>query len=397
MAPPVSNLDRRVSADSPHDAKLETGNSKLDSAPTALRGSETRDSGLGTRDSQSRPLPFIPVSLTSRTPFQNSAFRNPEPRVPSRAPRVSAPSLSHLTRQQLQFLLRVTPAALASERDFEIPASVTMAQAILESATSAGWGSSALFRLANNPFGIKYCHFGESQQLTANSRQKLAVSGPLVAGCQQSGKSKQSNRAIGIQSDRVIDRSSDQEKSDSEFQIPTFGCQAPSSGCQTSSSGTPAPSPRPTAEGGLSAVSYRLSAENYGAFDAITWEIENGQRKVISAKFQRFPNLDEAFRAHALLLRAPRYRPAFAVRGDWKKFAERLGPKISPLDSEHCGYSTNPSYSAEILKLVTLYRLDDPRAVQWFATGNDPGTGYGPRVTGHGPEGQVVADLEVRK
>jgi len=221
----------------------------------------------------------------------------------------------------LQFLLRVTPAALASERDFEIPASVTLAQAILESATSAGWGSSVLFRLANNPFGIKYCHCGASPQPTANTAQEAATGGFLADGCRQS---------------------------------------------------------------------------DYGAFDAKTWEIENGQKKVISAEFQRFPNLEEAFRAHALLLHSPRYRPAFAVRDNWKKFAERLGPKTSPLDSEHCGYSTNPSYSAEIMRLVTLYRLDDARAVEWYATGIDPGAGYGLPGAGHGPELQAAAD-SVRK
>jgi flagellum-specific peptidoglycan hydrolase FlgJ len=113
--------------------------------------------------------------------------------------------------------------------------------------------------------------------------------------------------------------------------------------------------------------------EPYGAFDARTWEIVNGQKKVMIAQFQSFPNLAEAFMAHALLLRAPHYRSAFAVRHDWKQFAERLGPKTSLLDSEHCGYSTNPSYSAELIKLVNLYRLNDPRAIQWYATGKDPG------------------------
>ena len=191
---------------------------------------------------------------------------------------------THLTSQQLQFLLRVTPGALQGEREYEIPACITIAQAILESATPKyGWGSSTLFRLANNPFGIKYRHFGPG------------------------------------------DRSPD----------------------------------------------HAISA--YGHFDAATWEIVNGQKKTEITEFQCFPNLDEAFRAHALLLRGPRYQPAFAVRADWKQFAERLGPKSSPLDTEHCGYSTNPSYSAELIELVTLYRLNDPRALQWFATGEDPG------------------------
>jgi flagellum-specific peptidoglycan hydrolase FlgJ len=207
-----------------------------------------------------------------------------------------------LTAQQLQFLLRVAPPALESQRAYRVPACVTMAQAILESATPRfGWGSSVLFRLANNPFGIKYCHW--------------------ESGEQESG------------------RSGEQGKTDHPI---------------TGSSDHPIPQP-------------------YGAFDAPTWEIENGQKKVGIAQFERFPNLDEAFRAHALLLQTPRYRPAFAVRDDWKQFAERLGPKTSPLDAEHCGYSTNPGYSAELIALVSRYRLDDPRALQWFATGRDPG------------------------
>jgi len=151
--------------------------------------------------------------------------------------------------------------------------------------------------------------------------------------------------------------------------------------------------------------------EDYGHFDATTWEIENGQKKVTIAQFQRFPNLGEAFRCHALLLaESPRYAPAMHVLGIrnqglekpgvgcqvsgvspssspapdtqrltpvspdvWQKFAERLGPKTSQLDLEHCGYSTNPSYSAELIQLVNLYRLNDPRALTWYATGQDPG------------------------
>jgi flagellum-specific peptidoglycan hydrolase FlgJ len=218
--------------------------------------------------------------------------------------------------------LRVAPPALESERAYQVPACVTLAQAIVESATSAGWGSSSLFRIANNPFGIKYCHW-ESEVGSPESEVQKTIS-----------NSAQASTDLGA-------RTSD-------------------SGLRTS------------------------DPEAYGAFDAQTWEIENGQKKVMMAQFQRFPNLTEAFKAHAQLLCSPRYRPAFAVRHDWKQFAERLGPKSSPLDSEHCGYSTNPSYSAEIIKLVELYRLNDPRAVEWFATGKDPGAGYGNRDTGHG-------------
>jgi flagellum-specific peptidoglycan hydrolase FlgJ len=252
--------------------------------------------------------------------------------------------ISHLSSQQLQFLLRVAPGALESERVYEVPACVTLAQAILESATPAGWGSSSLFRIANNPFGIKFVHreigrLGDREigkptappEQADHSAAELATqenASPQITGAPDQPISRSSDRPITQPIDQPINRSTD-------LPIPN----------------------------------------SYGAFDAQTWEIENGQKKVMIAQFQRFPNLTEAFKAHAQLLCSPRYRPAFAVRHDWKQFAERLGPKTSPLDSEHCGYSTNPSYSAELVKLVEFYRLDDPRAVEWFATGKDPGRG----------------------
>jgi len=240
-----------------------------------------------------------------------------------------------LTPQQLQFLLRVTPPALESERVYEVPACVTIAQAILESATAAGWGSSVLFRLANNPFGIKYCHFG--------TRDSGLGTRDLGFGTRDTGLGRL-DKGLGT-------GDLGQGNCDSRFQIQGSEFKPPVPSTQH-----PAPAIAP-----------------YGAFDAQTWEIVNGQKKVMIAQFQRFPNLAEAFTAHALLLRAPHYRSAFSMRHDWKQFAERLGPKTSPLDSEHCGYSTNPSYSAELIKLVNLYRLNDPRAIQWYATGKDPG------------------------
>ena len=50
-----------------------------------------------------------------------------------------------------QFIKDVVPAAQKSQRETGVPASVTLAQAILES----DWGTSALARLASNYFGIK--------------------------------------------------------------------------------------------------------------------------------------------------------------------------------------------------------------------------------------------------
>jgi flagellum-specific peptidoglycan hydrolase FlgJ len=323
--------------------------------------------------------------------------------------RVSAPS-PPLTPQQLQFLLRVTPAALESQRAYEIPACVTIAQAILESATPKfGWGSSTLFRLANNPFGIKYCHFGirdsgfgvrDTLPETPSPRPGSPAYGTSKAG---TGNSGLENLDSGHGS-----RDSGLGKEDSKFQIPNPGSPAPSLQQPGPSTGISAPNlphlaPKP---------------EDYRHFDATTWEIENGQKRVMIAQFQRFPNLGEAFRCHALLLAtSPRYAPAmrairdsgFGVRDTgnpsdaesrlpnpvsripcWQQFAERLGPKTSQLDTEHCGYSTNPSYSAELIKLVNLYRLNDPRVLEGYATGLDPETAYGTRDTGHGPDPQIA-------
>ena len=260
----------------------EPAGEKLIPAPSSRPPVPAFDFGIPERQ-DSKPN-SAPSPSNAGTPGANpdppaanpdSKFRIPSRLFPSRG----------LTSQQLQFLLRVSPSALKGELEYEIPACVTVAQAILESATPKwGWGSSVLFRVANNPFGIKYSHGAglvNSQKYGAESSGSLPSAPGLALNSQAS-----------------------------------------------------------------------ISAESYGHFDAATWEIENGQKKIEITEFQRFPNLDEAFRGHALLLRGPRYRSAFAVRADWKQFAERLGPKTSPNDQEHCGYSTNPSYSAELIELV---------------------------------------------
>jgi len=183
----------------------------------------------------------------------------------------------NLSQQQLDFLQKVVEPARGAERAAGIPACVTIAQAIFESATAAGWGTSPLFLRANNPFGIQFSQLAQK--------------------------------------------------------------------------------------------------EGYGHFDAQSWEIEKGEKKVGIEKFCQFPSLGSAFNWHSTLLRSPRYAPAFSVRQDWQEFAERLGPKTSPGDQEHCGYSTNPGYSAELIQAVNQYRLNDPRALEWYATGKDPGVG----------------------
>lgn len=68
-----------------------------------------------------------------------------------------------MTREQENFLRKVSGPALDAERNTGIPACVTVAQSILESAGKINgawqWGGSSLFRLANNAFGMKDSHF----------------------------------------------------------------------------------------------------------------------------------------------------------------------------------------------------------------------------------------------
>ena len=63
-----------------------------------------------------------------------------------------------MNAQQNTFLRLVVPPAQAAQRKWGVPASVTIAQAILESSNQLGWGQSQLAREANNYFGIKAVH-----------------------------------------------------------------------------------------------------------------------------------------------------------------------------------------------------------------------------------------------
>jgi LysM repeat protein len=61
------------------------------------------------------------------------------------------PNPSGANRWQREFILKIAPGARQSQRETGVPASVTLAQAILES----DWGRSRLSMEANNLFGIK--------------------------------------------------------------------------------------------------------------------------------------------------------------------------------------------------------------------------------------------------
>jgi flagellum-specific peptidoglycan hydrolase FlgJ len=60
-----------------------------------------------------------------------------------------------MNQNQSEFLAKVVPAAIATQSKYGVPASITIAQAILESSNKLGWGQSTLALKANNYFGVK--------------------------------------------------------------------------------------------------------------------------------------------------------------------------------------------------------------------------------------------------
>lgn len=59
---------------------------------------------------------------------------------------------------QNEFMKMAVPLAQSAQKRWGVPASVTIAQAILESSDERGWGQSDLARECNNFFGIKAGH-----------------------------------------------------------------------------------------------------------------------------------------------------------------------------------------------------------------------------------------------
>ena len=122
-------------------------------------------------------------------------------------------------------------------------------------------------------------------------------------------------------------------------------------------------------------IKHRHSAggEEYGEYVAETTEFEAGIPHTELAVFARFPDLESAFQAHARLFwRLARYAAAIAARRDWRAFADALGPRTNDQDRAHGGYSTDPLYAAKLKNLARACRLDDRRALAWYATGRDP-------------------------
>ncbi len=87
-----------------------------------------------------------PVHVDRPTPV-----KEPEGDWPALEGRDAMPRPANAAAWQREFILSIAPGARESQRKTGVPASVTLAQAILES----DWGRSKLTREANNLFGIK--------------------------------------------------------------------------------------------------------------------------------------------------------------------------------------------------------------------------------------------------
>jgi flagellar rod assembly protein/muramidase FlgJ len=66
-----------------------------------------------------------------------------------------------------EFIMRLASGAVASAKASGVPASITIAQAALESA----WGESGLTQAGNNLFGIKADSIWRGQTLTMNTKE----------------------------------------------------------------------------------------------------------------------------------------------------------------------------------------------------------------------------------
>jgi flagellar protein FlgJ len=84
-----------------------------------------------------------------------------------------------------------------------------------------------------------------------------------------------------------------------------------------------------------------------------TAEYENGQRVIVEALFAKFTTETGCFDAHAsLLANSARYKPAMLAVAH---------PDVFAVDLQRCGYSTSPTYGADLMTLMrehNLYQYD---------------------------------------
>jgi flagellum-specific peptidoglycan hydrolase FlgJ len=120
--------------------------------------------------------------------------------------------------------------------------------------------------------------------------------------------------------------------------------------------------------------SHRQRAEGYGEFDAKTRELVDGDLVAKKAAFQAFPDLAEAFRAHAILLSTnQRYERSMQVRDNWRKFAVQL--MFDGYSTDRPGLCADPHcihYGGKLIRIIEDYRLDDVMAMAFYVIGKQP-------------------------
>jgi flagellum-specific peptidoglycan hydrolase FlgJ len=73
-----------------------------------------------------------------------------------------------MNEQQNAFLQKIVVPAQSAQKKWNVPASISIAQAILESSNKSGWGQSSLALEANNYFGIKALHVDQPNTYVAH-------------------------------------------------------------------------------------------------------------------------------------------------------------------------------------------------------------------------------------
>jgi flagellum-specific peptidoglycan hydrolase FlgJ len=111
--------------------------------------------------------------------------------------------------------------------------------------------------------------------------------------------------------------------------------------------------------------SHLAAPSTYEEFPTV--EYESGKRVIVEALFAKFTTETGCFDAHAsLLMNAPRYKPAMLAADH---------PNVFAVDLQKCGYSTSPTYGADLMTLMrdyNLYQYDVPVAAPAAAAKETP-------------------------
>lgn len=78
-----------------------------------------------------------------------------------------------------------------------------------------------------------------------------------------------------------------------------------------------------------------------------TWEIENGKKVTIDARFRAYSSFYESLKDHQRVLQLPRY----------KKVREAKSVEEAVMQLHPCGYATDPDYGIKLRAIIRTYNL----------------------------------------